>query len=301
MTYARVDDQFTEHPKVLEVGPLGEALWLRGLLYASRNLTDGFVPTAYLRRMGDMDAIEQADRLEKAGLWHGCEGGYRIHDYADWQRSKEEVAAISQVRAEAGRRGGLARASNEANAKQVASKPRSKTQAYTDTASDTDTDTEQNRVERAGADAPPGTGAAGAPKPKRSKAIDADWTPDDTVIRALDDEGFRAGEVHRELIKFHDHFKATGKPMKDWNAAFKNWMRRSREFAPARASPNGKADDLTYYAEVAEPDPERERAAERERKASDHWRELQADKSLTIEERQQRQKAYRASPSIGIP
>lgn len=162
MTYVRVDDQFTEHPKVLEIGPLAEALWLRGLLYASRNLTDGFVPLAWLRRMGDIDALELAPALVRAGLWHESEGGYRVHDYEEWQRSKEDIAAISRVRAEAGRRGGRQRATNMANAKQVASLLRSKPQAYTATATATDTDTEQRQTATA-PPTPPERGSAPLP------------------------------------------------------------------------------------------------------------------------------------------
>jgi hypothetical protein len=143
--WVRVDTKFTTHPKVLDIGPLGEALWLRGLCYAGEHLTDGFVPAAFVRRMSDLDGEEIADRLLEAGLWTQAEGGYQIHEYLSWQRSRDEAADISIKRSESGRKGGLQRSSNlQANVKQIASKPRkqnaSKSQADTDT--DTDTDTE---------------------------------------------------------------------------------------------------------------------------------------------------------------
>jgi hypothetical protein len=52
-------------------------------------------------------------------------------------------------------------------------------------------------------------------------------------------------EVERETEKFIDHFLANGKVMKDWGAAWKNWMRRSREFAPRG---NGHAEDAKAFA-----------------------------------------------------
>ena len=235
MTYVRVDDHFTEHPKVLDVGPLAEALWLRGLLYASRNLTDGFVPVGFLRRMADMDALGQAQALVQAGLWHESDGGYRIHDYGEWQRSKEEVVAISQVRAEAGRKGGLQRASNQANPKHVASKPRSKPQAYTEDS--------HSQIQSRGEETVEGAQDAPAPKPKRAVQIPKTWYPTPNEHEWATAEGFTDEDIGRETAKFLDHFIATGKPMKDWGAAWKNWMRRSREWGPARASPSGAKPD----------------------------------------------------------
>jgi hypothetical protein len=50
-----------------------------------------------------------------------------------------------------------------------------------------------------------------------------------------------AGE-HR---KFSDHFTANGKPMKDWDAAWRNWMRRATTFAPTRRpTRQQETDDL---------------------------------------------------------
>jgi hypothetical protein len=84
-----------------------------------------------------------------------------------------------------------------------------------------------------GADAPP------KPKTKRATAMTDDWMPTEIDLAWAKGDGFPMSQVIGETEKFRDHFKATGKPMKDWDAAWKNWMRRSREFGPARASPNG--------------------------------------------------------------
>jgi hypothetical protein len=67
-----------------------------------------------------------------------------------------------------------------------------------------------------------------------------EWWPDEALREWAEEVRFSGAEVVNETAKFVDHFLATGKPMKDWGAAWKNWMRRSRDFAPARASPNGR-------------------------------------------------------------
>lgn len=233
MTYVKVDDQFPEHPKVIDIGPLAEALWLRGLCYASRNLTDGFVPLGYLKRMGDLDAIALATSLADAGLWQECEGGYRVHQYSDWQRTREEIDAIAEVRAEAGRRGGLAKAHNVANAKQIAStllssKP-SKT--YPDTASDTDTDTEH---------IPPIVPPRGdVVKSKPRRRIPDSWRLTPTLRGYAIDHGIPASEVEEFAAEFKRYWQGDGRPKADWDLTFMGRVRDQAGRYQARASPNG--------------------------------------------------------------
>jgi hypothetical protein len=94
-------------------------------------------------------------------------------------------------------------------------------------------------------------GGAGAPaKAKRAKALLDTWVPTEADLDWAMSEGFSAAVVKHELFKFTDHFTANGKTMKDWSAAWRNWMRRSREFGQARASPqapdNGRASAYDF-------------------------------------------------------
>ena len=141
MTWVRVDDAAPEHPKIAQCGPLGFALWIAGLAYCNRNLTDGFIPTGVASRllswthpdsegnhlklaatwdgeyMGggwDIDAEEVIAILIRVDLWEEVPGGYRVHDYLDYQPSKQDILALKEKRAAAGRIGGL---HTQANAK----------------------------------------------------------------------------------------------------------------------------------------------------------------------------------------
>lgn len=123
MAWVKIDDQFSDHPKVLEVGPLAECLFVRGLTYAARYLTDGFVPDAHLRRMGDLDAFAEAPKLVASGLWHEAEGGFQIHDYLDYQpsstkvKSEREAARERMEKARAAKQGeNASRSSDEVQA-----------------------------------------------------------------------------------------------------------------------------------------------------------------------------------------
>lgn len=118
MPWVRIDDAYADHPKLAAVGPLGQALWLAGLAYCNRNLTDGFIPWAasqsllawqYLeppknglrRRMTigvgsglsgeDVTTDYVIELLLDVGLWESMDDGYYVHDYPDYQPSKAEV------------------------------------------------------------------------------------------------------------------------------------------------------------------------------------------------------------------
>jgi len=113
MPWIRLDDQFPDHPKVIAAGPLAAWLYVCGIGYCNRLLTDGFIPSGQVRKLADLDgAGELAARLVAAGLWDEAEGGYRIHDYLEYQPSKERALETREARAEAGRRGGKQKASN---------------------------------------------------------------------------------------------------------------------------------------------------------------------------------------------
>lgn len=163
MAWVKIDDHFDEHPKLAKVGPIGWGVWLAGLAYSNRNRTDGFIPHAIaegiggrwrVRRPGadgieevwrlglscgdndeDLDSDFVAALLVEAELWETVDGGYQIHDYADYQPTREDADDLSAKRAEAGSRGGRAKrkqtdskllSNMDAKADQVAGKSEAK-------------------------------------------------------------------------------------------------------------------------------------------------------------------------------
>lgn len=96
MPWVRVDDQFTEHPKAVGRSPIALTIWLSAMCYAGRNLTDGAIDAAMIPRLANAlpKACQSgAEELVKAGLWERTETGYMIHDYLDYNPSREEVLA----------------------------------------------------------------------------------------------------------------------------------------------------------------------------------------------------------------
>ncbi|MGK3107922.1 hypothetical protein [Streptomyces sp. WAC05858] len=171
-TYVKVHDGLPDHPKIIEAG--GEAGWLYicGLAYASRQLTDGVISKRLVSRLTDGSKPEaSASALVRVGLWHDGEhdcpkcpqagpDNYVIHDYLDHQRSASEVADLRSKRAAAGQRGGKRsgqsrRAASAAEANDEASASAKAKQAGSKNEAETETETEVKEKEEGTTSSPP--------------------------------------------------------------------------------------------------------------------------------------------------
>jgi hypothetical protein len=104
VTWVRLADDFYDHPKVIAAGAPAGWLWACSLAYANRYLTDGFIPSAVVRRLVDADDPQRlAARLVDCGLWERADGGYQIHDFAEYQPSSDAVRAERERNAERAR------------------------------------------------------------------------------------------------------------------------------------------------------------------------------------------------------
>jgi hypothetical protein len=93
MPWARLDDRIDENPKVLSVSIEARWLYVCGLTYAARTLSDGLVPAAALPRIaGDVPRVERrAAELEQVGLWERLPSGWQIHDWRVYNPPAEKV------------------------------------------------------------------------------------------------------------------------------------------------------------------------------------------------------------------
>lgn len=244
MPWVRVDDGFTDHPKVMAAGPAASWLYVCGLTYSARLLTDGFIPASQVRKLADLEnAGALADTLVRVGLWQRCDGGFRIHDYHDYNPTAEKVKADRAAAAERMRkvRSGEVHANSERTNGERSDELRD---PHPTPVVPTVNSPPDPPIVVEGADAPP--------KPKRPQQVPENWDPGADDRAWAEREGFSATEIERQLPMFRDHYRGQGKPMKDWAATWRNWMRRSRDdprFAPRpRASPNGTGPPKRYNA-----------------------------------------------------
>ena len=105
MTWANFDDNFADHPKVLALSDGAFRLHTSGILYSARYLTDGVVPLAVAQRLTPTYRAAYLSELVSAGLWTLSEGGYHIHDYLQWNRSRDQILNERARKSEVGKRG----------------------------------------------------------------------------------------------------------------------------------------------------------------------------------------------------
>jgi hypothetical protein len=107
MGWVRISDDVFDHGKFARLTPLGQTLWLAGLAWSNRNLSDGLVPRSTAHRLVSFSGcyvksrsghraatVEDAiTELVRAGLWAEVDAldAFAIHDYLDYQPSAEEV------------------------------------------------------------------------------------------------------------------------------------------------------------------------------------------------------------------
>lgn len=115
MPWANLDDQFPNHPKVIRLSNAAFRLHVSGICYCAKYRTDGRISAEvvpmllprYTRKV--LDELAAGDRP----LWVPVVGGYEIHDYLEWNRSKAEIQEhkerLRKVRSEAGRKGAQVR------------------------------------------------------------------------------------------------------------------------------------------------------------------------------------------------
>jgi hypothetical protein len=85
--WGRLDDGWYDHPKVVACGPIGMALHAWSISYCSRHLTDGYVRKGALPTW----ARPATRTLVDNGLFDELVGGFMVHDYLDWNPSRNQV------------------------------------------------------------------------------------------------------------------------------------------------------------------------------------------------------------------
>ena len=138
MTWIRIEDTMPSNPKIASLSDRAFRLYVTGLCYAGKHLTDGFIPAPLRRTLGTEMASKLASKLLDKGLWIKVEGGYQIHDYLKHQTSKAQAEIEKEnnrLRAERARK-----AKSSAIRHGVTNGERSVRVTLTDTPTPTDSD-----------------------------------------------------------------------------------------------------------------------------------------------------------------
>lgn len=250
MSWFRVDDGSAFHAKVVKAGNDGWGAVCRAGAWSSAQGTDGFVPDEIAKLIAPAKVWAKATA---AGLVDKCDGGKRIHDFLQWNPSASEVEKAREELSEKRRKAGLA-----GNAKRW-SKPRkdvaneSQVRDGCDGKSDTGCDghelanasphpTPPQSIQDPPYSPPvgdeageptlpgvqPGDAAKAKPKGRTVKTVLPDsWSPKQEHVEQAKLEGGKdQAWVEDQARRMRDWAAAKGERAADWDARFRNWLRR---------------------------------------------------------------------------
>lgn len=115
MAWVRLDDQFTDHPKVAGLTNDAFCLHVTAMCWTAKQQTDGKLPSRLLSRLAwrCQDPAIAAAELVTAGLWDvDPVDGWEIHDYGEYNPTKAQSDELAGKRSEAGKAGAMARWQN---------------------------------------------------------------------------------------------------------------------------------------------------------------------------------------------
>jgi len=137
MAWAKLDDQIFFNRKITCCDGFARLMHVAGIVYCAGQLTDGFVPDTAIGLVTGMTGLpfdkqmlsNVLGQLLSNNLWSRQDDGYVIHDYLDYNPSRETILTTKEARKLAGKAGGEAKAlrsvaSANQNAKQNAKQNR---------------------------------------------------------------------------------------------------------------------------------------------------------------------------------
>lgn len=120
MPWVRIDENAIDHPKFLALSDGAWRLWCEGQAYCQKHLTDGRIGAAALRRFryyspARVRNLTAVHVLGKGPCWHqDADGNIEVHDYFDWNESRETVLAAREGARDRRRRSRVRHASGDA-------------------------------------------------------------------------------------------------------------------------------------------------------------------------------------------
>jgi hypothetical protein len=279
MAWFALDDGFDTHPKVRKAGNAAVGLFVRLGVHATKHLTEGYLDGTIVRDYGTAATIRKlvtVGMLHEPG--HSCsrcpqpaDDGYYIHDYLDYNKSRQQIEAAREAarkRQQRGRdtarrnrderdSGSILSSNSRQNERSSAPNCDENAPLFEDGTAGQDSSSRRDTHEGAtGVPSPPlpshnydGAGVGG--EATRSRAADLDAfapTPIEVDGFQLTDSMRRwchttypALDVDHSTAQFVSHYRSTGARRKSWPDAWQKWIRDDAQRAAQRrpAFPGG--------------------------------------------------------------
>ncbi len=92
MSWIKLDDQIAHHPKFTRISPAACWLYVCGIGFCQKFLTDGHIPFDSVSKLSHVRfPLKSAMELVQSQLWVRGESGYTVHDYLKFNDTAESV------------------------------------------------------------------------------------------------------------------------------------------------------------------------------------------------------------------
>lgn len=276
MPWVRLDDRFPSHRKVALLSDRAFRLHVSAICWCAENLTDGHIADRELPLVARLRNVKAtAKHLEDAGLWDRSDGGWFIHDYLDYNPSREQVLIERKKNAErqerfrrrkngkptppdGSRNGGsngvtrdgetqvgdtnAARRRHDGDTTATSTRAASETEDQVSdfrnaVTNDAPTRPDPNPISMADVEEATTTRGVVERDAFAPSPIDVDGFELTDAMRAWSLRTFGSGlDLDYETAQFIDHFRAQNVRRPNWPAEWQKWIRRSAKFASERAN-----------------------------------------------------------------
>jgi len=264
-TWLKTDDKFPEHRKVRRLSDSAYRLHHTAMCACAKDETDGYVTAEDVADMEHGNRLRKhIDALVAADLWEEASGGWWIHDYLDYNPSHASLVAkraVDKARQEKYRKGRVAETTlSERQADHgvpVDNSPATSRRngSVHELPSEEQVSQRDNHVTTALSQPPVPVPSRPVPVPDpssiekhspRGSRMTTEWKPSEKCHETVGAE-FVDLDLSLQLDSFRDYWISRGETRKDWDAAFRNWCRKAREFnhKPTNGArrTNGLTDD----------------------------------------------------------
>lgn len=275
MPWVKLDDRFPSHRKIALLSDRAFRLHVSAICWCAENLTDGRISDRELALVTRVRGVKAtAKQLEDAGLWDRTDDGWQIHDYLDYNPSREQVLLERKKNAERQerfrrRKNGKPTPPSNGGSNGVTPDDETHDGDTTATRRKHDSDTTATRSSTVQNEEPQvnefrnavTNDAPTRPDPNPISMADVDGESAGSVARTversddrltpIDVDGFELTDAMRawslrtfgpgldldyETAQFVDHFRAQNTRRPNWPAEWQKWIRRSAKFASERAN-----------------------------------------------------------------
>jgi hypothetical protein len=253
MTWFKVDDTLSAHPKARRAGLAAMGLWVVAGSWCSQQLTDGFVPGWYADTWPDGRKLAEA--LVAARMWSEVEvdgeEGWLFHEWTQANPTAEQVKAERTAAKERQRKARDRRLQERRDAEPTFSVSHAVTNTVTHDEVTPPVTAESHREshlprpdptrpESSKEDSPDSLRSSGPPKSKRKTRLPNDLDLSGGRAQRAHDLGMDRETAHHEFEKFRTYHAAKGTLFLDWDAAWRSWTLKWQESGSQHRAGNGR-------------------------------------------------------------